>query len=113
MAVFTDRPAGSTIQQKPLVSLVRTVQALKRASDAIEADVVAPNCADCKTFKVKVDGLEKTLETLQKEIDKLLGAKKDLLEDRQRDKVEMERLTEKMSKLRAGNAAEKPKKRNK
>lgn len=48
-----------------------------------------------------------------KESNKLLQDKKDLLADRQRDKVEMERLAEKMAKLRTENATEKPKKRGK
>lgn len=50
----------------------------------------ALNCTGCQDFKAKLDGLEKMLETMQKENQKLLEDKKDLLADRQRDKVEME-----------------------
>ncbi|KAH7715367.1 hypothetical protein AAVH_17252 [Aphelenchoides avenae] len=85
-----DRPTSSSIQQKPLVYLESTVQALKRANEGGWPDGDALNCTGCQDFKAKLDGLEKMLETMQKENQKLLEDKKDLLADRQRDKVEME-----------------------
>ncbi|KAH7702679.1 hypothetical protein AAVH_30161 [Aphelenchoides avenae] len=108
-----DRPTWSQIQQKPLVCLERAAQALKRASEGNGAGENTPTCADCQALKAKVLELDQTLVAQVKESNKLLQDKKDLLADRQRDKVEMERLAEKMAKLRTENATEKPKKRGK
>lgn len=123
-----DRPSSSGIQQKPLVCLERTVQAMNRANEgngpgnrpdlfglsrvigrALDGDAL--NCDGCQDLKAKLDGLENMLETMQKQNQKLLEDKKNLLEDRQRDKVEMGRLAEKMARLRTENATENPKKR--
>ncbi|KAH7684725.1 hypothetical protein AAVH_40767 [Aphelenchoides avenae] len=101
-----DRPTWSKIQEKPLECLESTVKAMKRASDGKGAGEGASNCADCQALKAKLDAL-------QKENGKMLVDKKDLLEDRKRDKDEMERLNEKMAKLRVENVTEKQKKRNK
>ncbi|KAH7719184.1 hypothetical protein AAVH_13342 [Aphelenchoides avenae] len=108
-----DRPTWSQIQQKPLVCLERATQALTRASQGNGAGENTPTCADCQALKAKVLELDQTLVAQVKENSKLMQDKKDLLVDRQRDKVEMERLAEKMAKLRTENATEKPKKRDK
>lgn len=73
----------------------------------------AADCKDCLALKAKVDDLEKARDTLQRQISQLLDDKGSLLSDREKDKEEMERLSEKLAKLHADKSTENPKKRSK